>query len=242
MSGESIKVRLRGMPGYGKLKLLYHVMRGGDLRHSALLRMWRTEGLFQPFGDTGDDRYPVIFRAVLDRLGDGPDRRLLSFGCATGEEVFTLRTYFPQACIRGLDISGPRIAVCRTRLRRSGDARLSFIRAGSAAAEETGSCDAVFAMAVFRHGDLGSRPPRCDHRIRFADFDREIGELARCLKPDGLLAIRHAHFRFADTAAAAGFESILDGPRHRDNHFYGPDNCLAPQSVQEGVLFRKRLC
>lgn len=150
-----------------------------------------------------------------------------------------MRTYFAEARIRGIDISRARIAICRRRLAQHGDRKTSFVQAGSAAREEAETYDAIFAMAVFRHGDLSTRPPRCGHRIRFSSFDREIGELARCLKPGGFLAIQHAHFRFADTRAAAGFELVLDVDSNPAVPVYGPDNRLAPQTAREGVLFRK---
>src|SRR5579872_1723282 len=48
---------------------------------------------FQISGDTTEDRYPQIFRFVRGELAGRRDLRLLSFGCSTGEEVFTLRQY-----------------------------------------------------------------------------------------------------------------------------------------------------
>jgi len=62
------------------------------------------ELLFQPYSTTRADRYPVIFRFVRDALGDAPSLRLLSFGCSSGEEVWTLRRYFAAAFIKGIDI------------------------------------------------------------------------------------------------------------------------------------------
>src|ERR1700691_5826781 len=85
---------------------------------------------------------------------------------------------------------------------------LSFEIAGSAVAEPTACYDAVFAMAVFRHGGLGEAPPRCGHLIKFGDFERSVGELARTLKPRGLLVLRHANFRFCDTATASAFRRL----------------------------------
>src|ERR1035438_6073596 len=83
--------------------------------------------------------------------------------------------------------------------------------AGSITDEASASYDVIFAMAVFRHGNLNSSPPppKCDHRIHFADFEQSVTDLARTLKPDGLLVIQHVMFRLADTLVAAGFEPVF---------------------------------
>jgi len=213
------------------------------IRARCLLALEHPEGLFQPEATTAPDRYPVLFRFVRERLGDTPECRILSFGCSTGEEVFSLRSYFPRARIKGLDIDRRKIAECRKRLlSRGGDEGLDFETRGSAAIEPASLYDAIFAMAVFRHGALGSSPPRCDHLIRFLDFETSVAELARCLKPGGLLVLRHANFRFSDTRASRGFRPIFQAPPHQDGAgapIYGPDDRLAPHSVGDDGVFEK---
>lgn len=203
------------------------------------LRLRPPPGLFQPVGDTEPDRYPALFRLVHNAIGDGPDRALLSFGCATGAEIWSLRRLFPQARLRGLDINATAIARAEADRRRRGDERASFAIAASAVAEPTARYDAVFAMAVFRHGGLGDAPPRCDHHIRFADFERTVTTLAACVRPGGLLVIRHAAFRFEDTAAAAGFTCELRRPPVARSPLYDRDNHLVPAIEDEGVIFRR---
>lgn len=230
------------IPGYAGLRFLYNLLRGGEHRIHTLLRLRRPKGLFQPYGTTLDDRYPSLFRQILSDFGDTSDRRLLSFGCSTGEEVFTLRRYFPHAYIKGIDISGARISVCRTRhARMGGDHRLAFEQAGSADGESAESYDAVFALAVFRHGDLGERPPMCDHLIRFADFEREAAALARCVKPGGVLAICHANFRFADCSVASQFEPVLRIAKDPRTPVYDRDDRRIEVLADEEVLFRRRV-
>ena len=43
---------------------------------------------------------------------------------------------------------------------------------------------------------------RCDHLIRFEDFARAVADFERCLKPGGLLIIRHSNFRLRDAPMA----------------------------------------
>lgn len=186
------------------------------------------------------DRYPRLFTFARDRLGDGPGRRLLSFGCSTGEEVFSLRGYFPQALIRGIDINPRNIARAQARLSHMGDDRLSFAVTASAAGEGIGNHDAVFALAVFRHGELRDFPPTCSHLLRFADFEQSMVELSACLKPGGLLFLRHANFRFQDTVLARQFDLLLERPWNPQTPIYGRDDALLPnQPALEGVAWCK---
>jgi SAM-dependent methyltransferase len=235
------KPRLRKVPGYRVARFFYRLVQGVESRNTALLLLRSPKGLCQPYGTTSNDRYPEVFKYVREQIGDGADARILSFGCSTGEEVFSLRRYFSQATIIGLDINPFNIAVCRFRLLRSVHERIRFTVAGSTAAQTSDCYDAVFAMAVFRHGDLNSSPPppKCDHRIRFVDFERSVTDMARILKPGGLLIIEHAMFRFEDTLVAAEFETILSLKTDKTAPVYGGNDCLLDEIDSSGVVFRK---
>ena len=235
------KARLRKIPGYRLARLVVDLFKGNESRNAALLLLSRPRGLFQPFGTTSADRYPEIFNFVRDRLEDSPGVRILSFGCSTGEEVFTLRRYFPRAAIKGIDISSWNIAVCRRRLSSIQDDRILFEGAGNTSTEADASYDAVFAMAVYRHGDLNISPPpaQCDHRIRFVDFAASVTDLARILKPDGMLVIKHAMFRFADVPGASRFDLLFRSSSNEREPLYGMDNRLLTLTENPGVVFQK---
>jgi trans-aconitate methyltransferase len=195
--------------------------------------------LFQDRGVTARNRYPLIFRYVQRALGGSTPVRLLSFGCATGEEVETLRAYFPAAAIKGIDINPLSIAACRQRLAAAPDPRIEFEAADSARAEPAGAYDAVFCLAVLKRSGLRHRET-CLPDIRFEDFDRCLGELAKCLRPGGLLALRHASFRFADTAVASEFEVVLTRPpSSRLPALFGPDNIRLRETREIGLVYRK---
>jgi SAM-dependent methyltransferase len=212
-------------------------------RNVVWLRLSPRGQAFQPFNDTKSDRYPVIFSFVQRQLGTESRARLLSFGCSTGEEVFSLRNYFPRAVIKGIDINAGNIAVCQRRLRRSPDAGISFAAASSTHAEPANAFDTIFCMAVLRHGAL-ERPGvgRCDHLISFEAFARVVDDFRRCLKPGGLLVITHSNFRLCDAPAGVAFEAILrvnladaGGP----TPIFGPDNLLMPSVDYPDTVFRK---
>jgi SAM-dependent methyltransferase len=189
---------------------------------------------FQPYNCTSENRYPRIFSALQTRLGSPFDGRILSFGCSTGEEVFTLRRYFPHAFIKGIDINSGNIAVCARRLKLMNDDRIAFEVSDVPAREPTASYDAILCMAVLRHGALGAPGvTSCERFIRFEDFARTVEDFARCLRPGGLLVIRHSNFRFCDAPAYSKFETILALPHSNEaaTPIFGPDNRLMEGEV-----------
>jgi SAM-dependent methyltransferase len=206
---------LRGLPatngttnGTSRTAALWRLAVDRVYRNVMWLYLVRPTGSFQPFNDTLQDRYPHIFNFVSSTLGAERNLKILSFGCSTGDEVFSLRQYFPHADIKGVDINPANIAVCRRRLKRVPDAGISFLTACSTEAEPPSSYDAIFCMAVLRHGSLGLPDvTRCDHLICFADFARAVADFERCLKPGGLLIIRHSNFRLCDAPAGKAFET-----------------------------------
>ena len=176
-------------------------------RSALWLRLRRPENLFQLSDYTAPDRYPELFALARRDIGDGADRSILSFGCSTGDEIFSLRAYFPLAELKGVDINRHSIAVCRRRLSRVPDSRITFEVADSTRAEPPERYDAIFCMAVFRHGSLADASwARCDPLLRFSIYERQVADIARCLKPGGLLFIAHSNFRFRDTAMSPNFE------------------------------------
>jgi SAM-dependent methyltransferase len=228
------------------LRSLQRAARDRNFRRDLLWRrLPRPPGVFQVSGDTRDDRYPEIFGFVCDRLDQRPGLRLLSFGCSTGEEVFTLRRYAPNAVIDGIDVNPYRIRTCRERLlSRGGDTRIGFTVAATTTHLPDAAYDAIFCMAVLRHGGLRPGPaPRCDHLIRFEAFDRVTQDFARCLKPGGYLTIVHSNFRFADAAAVGVFDPVMSLENEASDPvtpLYGHDNRLLPGAVYRDIVFRKR--
>lgn len=205
--------------------------------------MRRRQGAYQIFNYTRENRYPRIFRFVQSELGAESEINILSYGCSTGEEVFSLRSYFPRAGIKGLDIDERNIAVCRRRLKRLRDLAISFEATGSAAGERAGYYDAIFCMAVLRHSGLGAPDViRCDHLIRFEDFSQTVEDFERCLKPGGLLIIRHSNFRLKDAPAGAHFEAILGiaMPSGSNTPIFGPDNLVLREVTYPDTVFRKK--
>ncbi len=233
----------RLLPMSVAVRLLYRALRSRQGRGYARLQFSSPVPLFQDYATTSMDRYPALFGFVQQTLGADSQARLLSFGCASGEEVFSLRAYFPQAVITGLDIHPDAIGTCHRRLAARPDTGLQFRLAGNTAGEGDGCYDAIFCLAVLRRGDLAThRGERCDHLIRFEDVEAQLLDFVRCLRPGGLLVLRHANFRLRDTQAARWFDTALclPTPARADTPLFGPDNRRLPVQADEQAVFRRR--
>lgn len=236
---------LRQIPGIRRLRLLRlrHWGATAEKRESARLQLAAPHNLFQPSGFTLAFRYPQIFRFIHQELVGSPGPiRLLSFGCSTGEELASLHALFPDSQLTGLDISAHRIAEAASRLRRLQDNGQLHLRVGSSADDlpsGTAPFDAIFAMAVFRHHDLWPRPYRCDHRVRFADYERTITGLARHIRPGGFLCLSFSNFSFAETDIAAEFSPRASMGWLDRMPLYGRDNTRRPDPPHEVVVYQK---
>jgi hypothetical protein len=93
------------------------------------------------------------------------------------------------------------------------------------------------------HGSLGLPSVTCcDHLIRFDEFARAVEDFRRCLKPGGLLVIRHSNFRLCDAWAGAAFETVLrvkNAEMTRKTPIFGPVNLLMVGVEYPDAVFRK---
>lgn len=212
----------------------------------ALRRRIRTPplaGRFQAYSHTLPDRYPWLFEFAKSHIGDGPRTRLLSFGCSRGDEVFSLRKYFPAAEIKGVDIDPRNIKQCLKRSRSEPVRGVTFALAATTENEQAMTFDAIFCLAVLCHGNLTAAGAiRCDPHLRFEEFERIVTDFERCLKPGGLLFLHTANFRFSDTAVAPRFDVMLEATPDQlaPDLLYGRDNRLLEGVRYHAVAFRKR--
>ena len=240
---DRVKATLRPFGWYRAARFGWHYLRDPIFRRDHRLARRQPENLFQFRTVTAPNRYPRLFAYLREHV-TAPHARVLSFGCATGEEVFSLRRYLPAATIKGLDINPANIATCASRLAVAPDAGLAFAVGSSAATETPESYDAVLALAVFQHPDLklDRRVATCAPRIRFVDFERVVAGLAAGVKPGGYLALRHTAFRFADTACSRDFTLRLELPTEVAffPRFDRDDRRIADAATEQ-VVFQKNL-
>jgi len=207
-------------------------------------RLRAGRGLLQPATVTGMDRHPQLFAVIVSLLAGRSALRLLSFGCSTGEEAFTLARYFRHATIDAIDANPACIAQAQRAARspehRDVADRIRFLCAATPDASG-GDYDAVLCLSVLRHGALDvERPERCTALIPFARFANTIAALDRCLRAGGVLLLWGCNFRFRDTATAAAY-CVVPSPakRPQPGPFYGPDDRLLPVDAYADFVFVK---
>jgi SAM-dependent methyltransferase len=221
------------LPGWGFLK---QVARPGR-------RAEPISGQFQTYSHTLPDRYPWLFQFAAAQLEAHSPLNLLSFGCSRGDEVFALRSHFPTAQIKGIDVDPENIAQCEQRSRQQGAAGMRFSTAATTAAEPASSYDAIFCVAVLCLGDLTtSGAQHSDPHLHFVDFEAVVTDFARCLKPSGLLLLHTTNFRFSDTSVAKDFDTLLEAEPEQmaPDVQFDRDNRVLPGPRYRAVAFRKR--
>ena len=161
---------------------------------------------------TSRDRYPEIFEACRGHLDLIQSPRILSFGCATGEEVFTLAEYLPEARIVGVDINPWCIQRCNS---RNHSERNSFLARFSSEFGRMSDFDAILCLAVLQRSENRASSENAESTgIEFCQFEREIEQLDAKLKLGGLFIIDHADFDFMDTSCSSRYD-ILDFAENR---------------------------
>jgi len=209
-------------------------------RSEMLTRLLAPRRIHQDSSLSWPDRYPQLFGAARALLLNRPAPAILSFGCAAGEEVLTLRRYFPDAMLTGAEINRGLLRACH---RLPPDPRRRFILSTHEAIAAHGPYDAIFAMAV-----LTRRPHLVEKRgmrsiadfYPYAHFEQELRFLASQLAPGGLLIVEHSLYRAEDALSGTGVETIsgigtapAKGPR-----FDPAGNRIEPQPVVSRIFRR----
>jgi hypothetical protein len=182
---------------------------------------------------TAEDRYPELMKLTAELRPD--PERILSFGCSTGEELATLRHYFPSAEIVGAEINARsrRIAVRRF----ASDGRIAVVPPGKVER----SFDIVFALAVFQrepHKIAEMEVEDLTAHYPFERFDEAVGDLVDRLEPGGLLCVINAHYPVEAASAFAKLETVEGSPFMHPPLFGRDGRRLA--DPESRTIFRKR--
>jgi SAM-dependent methyltransferase len=205
-------------------RVLRTIRRGHYMKLVACLH----PGCHQAPNRTALNRYPEIFSASAAAVPNA--RRILSFGCSTGEECITLARYFPTAQIVGVDINP--LNLLKARKHRSEQIRFAY--ASDRIMSEFGGFDAVFCMSVFMNTSRSKRERLADC-YPFDRFEERALFLESVVRPGGLLVIHGSPYRFGDTAHKCVYEAIpVLAP---NGTVYLPDGVT--RATPEACIFRK---
>ncbi|MFD0829815.1 class I SAM-dependent methyltransferase [Neobacillus sp. M.A.Huq-85] len=189
-----------------------------EFRSIVFMQLTNSKNVHQTTPYTYMDRYPVIFSACQNYLDGKQNLRILSYGCSTGEEVLTLRKYFPEAHIVGAEINKRSLKICRN---LSIDDKITFVHSEPNEIQKHGPYDAIFCMAVLQRKPhyIEEKGIRSLKKIYpFEKFEEQILELDQLIKPEGLLIIHFTQYSFKDTAIASKYTAL--------GHYTQGSSCL----------------
>jgi len=139
---------------------------------------------------TTRNRFPKIFNTIR-QLQPNPER-ILSFGCSTGEECFTLADMFPRAEIIGVDVST--YVVSTARRNNKYDHVFFHDELGG-----LGKFDIVLSLMVL----FSISEP-----IPFETWNKTIENIDKHIKYGGLWAIYTSQFPFSKSSVFPQYEKI----------------------------------
>lgn len=201
-----LKSFVKSVPWLAKVARPIHALFPSEWKVRQRISQERPHQLYQPGGRTELDRYPRLFAALRDSLVGLSQPRILSYGCSTGEELLTLRSYIPGARLAGIDINSHRLNKARRKIR---DKSAQFWVAGSIGETDAGTFDAITCLSVLHRPEtLHNWPADPTPYMSFATFERAVIDLDRHLRPGGILVIDYMSFRFAETVVAAHYTPI----------------------------------
>ena len=208
-----------------------------DIRYNFMARF--DSKIHQTTAYTAIDRYPAAFSQTQSLLADGIDVRILSFGCSTGEEVVSLRKYFPQAHIIGAELNKSRLKKCR---KMETDERISFVRSTDENIRKSGPYNAIFAMAVLQrkpHEILHNGTVDLSQIYAFSAFNSQLNTLDANLLPGGFMIIQHTQYRFRDCDIFHRYESCYQIKSDKLLPSFDRNGLLISGAPYNEIIFRK---
>jgi len=166
---------------------------------------------------TSYDRYPIIFQAVKQSSSNhGLTMPLLSYGCSTGEECFTLREkYFSTTPILGVDIDKRNLQICR---KRNTYSDICFLSSNMVTLTTHAPYQVIFCMSVLCRWPDSEHINDISKLYPFRRFSETLEDIHPLLEVGGLLVIYNASFRFSDTALSSKYR-VLDIPAQNESGF-----------------------
>jgi len=163
------------------------------------------------------NRYPELFQETRKALGEQADSqiRILSYGCSTGEECFSLRRYFPHSKVVGVDINKSNLAIAQ---RKNHDSNIEFSFSNETNIKMAGPYKAIFCLSVLCRWEDTKFLQNCERVYPFKKYEASTEFLASQIEKGGLLIIYNSNFRFEDTRVFNEFD-VVDTPSVSDSGF-----------------------
>jgi hypothetical protein len=152
-----------------------------------------------------------VFQAANRRLlqkKPHKDLRLLSFGCSVGDEIATMRTFFPEAEIFACDVQESLLDIARASFQ---DDRIHVFRSTPENIRSNGPYDLIIASAVLC---VNPSPPDYARAFPFARYDGIVAMFDECLADDGILAMPNAGYLFLESSVYDRYRPVRSDIMH----------------------------
>jgi SAM-dependent methyltransferase len=142
-------------------------------------------------------------RHILSQAGLLDGKKILSFGCSIGDEIATLKGYFPTCDIYGCDIDEDTLAAARSSV-----GHLATVFPSTAnELQRHGPFDVICAFSVLC---LSPAPKDFAEKFTFSQFEDGVGQLDRALAPGGILALVNTSYLFNVTSFRDSYVTYRD--------------------------------
>jgi hypothetical protein len=172
----------------------------------------KSTAIMQTASTTFMDRHPDIFDFLKLQFGD-QQIRLLSFGCSTGEECFSLRNYLPNAKITGVDINPNSILTAKKNSLVDGN--MEFVCLSPNALHQLGQFDVILALSVLCKNPEAQELNDISSIYPFHRYNSIVTLLDSQLNKNGYLIIRSSNFRLKDSSVFSNY-SVVNFEKRRD--------------------------
>lgn len=189
-------------------KMAIRICVDSDFRYMLFLQLLSSKNIHQTTPLTFMNRYPEIFSACRSYFDGKENIKILSYGCSTGEEVLTLRHYFPNAQIIGAEINKRSLSICKSLPENK---KTTFIYSTPNELEKHGPYDAIFCMAVLQrkpHLITDKNIISLKKIYPFEKFEQQLIELDKLINPQALLIIHFTQYSLSDTTIASKYEAL----------------------------------
>lgn len=160
-----------------------------------------SQGWLQMSHMTKSERFPKIFDSAKEFCPDA--KRVLSFGCSTGEEAFSLAKRFPDAEVVGVDIDFYSVQTAR---KNNKEKDRIFFHTDLGA---TGKYDVITCLMVLF---------QMDSPIQFGPWDDVLMLINKHLNKEGVLLLYTSEFNFLQSSVAINFDTIRDWTRQHNRN------------------------
>lgn len=140
-------------------------------------------------------------RAFANVIKPGLPLKILSFGCSTGDELASLRFFFPTADIIGVDVDETVLKIARQNVGHIATVRFSDL----GVLRELGPFDLVFALSSLC---LNPLPGDIREHFKFEAFDGYCQMFDQLTSEQAILCFRNTSYLFKHSSVATKYDVV----------------------------------